>query len=138
MSKSEYPTYKELLRHPKWLRKRAAILEKYKSTCQHCRKQTAMLSIHHRYYVAWRKPWQYPDWALIPLCDTPCHRLVQERDRDTFQDWETNDGACDPIPEPSVPDTLPLVLDAPEVSQPLSPEEASARFQAMLDRLGKL
>jgi len=31
-----------------------------------------MLSVHHRYYVSGRMPWEYPDWCFKTLCKQ-CH-----------------------------------------------------------------
>lgn len=138
MSEKKWLTRAEQLRHPKWLRTRARIIIKYKSTCQHCRKVTPMLQVHHRYYVAWRMLWQYPDWCLIPLCDKPCHNLVHELYADTFQDWETAEGCMEPIPEVGAPEPQPE-LSLPEADKtPVGEERATAKFAAIFDMLGKL
>jgi len=130
---SKKPTYKELLRRPQWLRKRAKIIELYKRTCQHCRKVTDFLTIHHRYYVSGRMPWQYPDWALIPVCDQACHWILHEKAKDTFAEWETNEGP-QPIPEIIIPEPQP---ETPP-PEPVSEEKATAKFAAIFDMLGKL
>ena len=130
--KKEKVSYKELLRRPQWLRKRAKMIELYGRTCQHCGKVTDLLTIHHRYYVAGRMPWQYPDWALIPVCDTPCHWIMHEKACDTFADWETNEGP-QPIPEIHIPET-----PQPVNHEPVSEERASAKFAAIFEALAKL
>lgn len=129
-------TRDEQLRRPEWLRKRAYIIEKYGSQCQHCRKVTSFLQVHHRYYVGWRMLWQYPDWCLIPVCDEPCHRLVHERDVAAFQDWETESGASEPIAAPAEPEPIEKPIDPKSVI--VTPEEASARFAALFEKLANL
>lgn len=130
------PSYKELLRRPEWLRKRADMIELYDSICQRCRKKTDLLTIHHRYYVAGRMPWQYPDWALPPVCDTPCHWQMHEDSLDTFAEWECAGGAPEPIPVSPV--AMPITAPDPEPDQPVGEEAATARFAAIFDMLGKL
>lgn len=70
-------TYSQKLRDPRWLRKRTAILIRDDFTCQHCRETTKPLHCHHKYYHFNTDPWEYPDEALIILCET-CHLEEEE------------------------------------------------------------
>ena len=37
--------------------------------------KSIILHVHHRYYVENNNPWEYPDNALITLCE-PCHQKI--------------------------------------------------------------
>lgn len=78
------PTYGQLLSTPEWNFKRQEILERDNHQCQRCG-ATAKLQVHHRYYIAPRLPWNYPDFALITLCDS-CHEA--EHTPFTYNIWE--------------------------------------------------
>ena len=69
-------TYQEKLKDPRWQKKRLEILKRDDFTCQKCFDSENTLHIHHRYY---RKcdPWEYPNEALLTLCEN-CHN--EERD----------------------------------------------------------
>lgn len=66
------PTYSELLRDPKWQRKRLEVLRRDDFTCQECGSTTKTLHVHHCYYERGRKPWDYPSSGLLTLC-YECH-----------------------------------------------------------------
>lgn len=78
-------TYAELLRRPEWHIRREQIfrLAGYKcEDCGRCREGCERceyhddfadrLECHHRYYQRGKKPWEYPDVALLCLC-RQCH-----------------------------------------------------------------
>ena len=65
-------SYSEILRHPFWQRKKNGILERDNYTCQRCAETLSNLQVHHLYYIANKLPWEYPDEALLTLCDL-CH-----------------------------------------------------------------
>ena len=66
-------TYKSLLEHPKWRRKRARILKRDKGMCTVC-EGTKDLEAHHTFYFKEHPPpWKYPDSSLLTLC-ADCHR----------------------------------------------------------------
>ena len=44
-----------------------------------CEKETHM-HVHHKYYVKQQLPWDYPDEALITLCNW-CHWKLHESER---------------------------------------------------------
>lgn len=65
--------YSKLLRNPYWQRKRNAILERDKYTCQKCTDTLTNLQVHHKYYIDGKMPWEYPDDALVTVCEL-CHK----------------------------------------------------------------
>lgn len=76
------PTYDDLLHTPEWESKRNTILNRDGHKCAYCSK-THNLQVHHKYYSKYpngRKvePWNYPDEALITLCDD-CHKRVHSK-----------------------------------------------------------
>jgi len=64
--------YSDLLRDPRWQKKRLKILERDNWTCQGCGDKKSTLNVHHCYYENLRKPWDYPDSSLVTLCED-CH-----------------------------------------------------------------
>lgn len=70
MSKKQ--EYYELLKDPRWQKKRLEILERDNWTCQVCTETTKNLHIHHQYYLNNTLPWEYPNEALQTLC-ADCH-----------------------------------------------------------------
>lgn len=74
-------TYKEQLKDPMWLKKRDKIISRDKC-CQNCGSITR-LEVHHLYYLHANAPWQYPDSALITLCnychkdETKCNKILK-------------------------------------------------------------
>jgi len=44
------------------------------------------LHVHHLYYVKGRDPWEYPDFALVPLCDD-CHAFQHDMDTLRNEGW---------------------------------------------------
>jgi hypothetical protein len=74
--------YESLLRTDEWKRKRKEILERDGNRCKWCGSSNN-LQIHHRYYEKYPngkkvKPWDYPNEALITLCDE-CHKKAHEK-----------------------------------------------------------
>lgn len=63
-------TYKQLLRDPRWQKKRLKIFERDHWTCQRCGATTRELQVHHLAYVG--APWEAPDHCLQTFC-APCH-----------------------------------------------------------------
>ena len=71
-------SYEELLTRDEWKVKREEILERDNYECQYCHSRNRTLQVHHKYYLKYpngRKvyPWEYPNKALITLCDK-CHK----------------------------------------------------------------
>ncbi len=76
--KKRTSSYAEFYRDPRWQKKRLAIMSRDEWTCQDCGDTEDTLHVHHRYYVKGRKPWEYPDEALVTLCAS-CHKDETER-----------------------------------------------------------
>jgi hypothetical protein len=66
------PTYYELLRKPEWQRKRLEVMDRAGFKCEECGDTSTTLNVHHKYYTKGAMPWEYPDFALVCLCE-PCH-----------------------------------------------------------------
>ena len=66
-------TYADLLRDPRWQRKRLEIMQRADFCCELCGDDRTTLNVHHLRYVRGRMPWQYDDTDLACLCE-PCHR----------------------------------------------------------------
>lgn len=64
--------YGELLKNPKWQRKRLEILQRDEWKCQECSSEYTELHVHHIEYKDFLLPWQYNDSDLITLCKK-CH-----------------------------------------------------------------
>jgi len=69
MRKAEYL---ELLKSPRWQKRRLEILERDEWACQLCGDEDSQLHVHHWVYEWNRPPWEYPDEAMVTLCES-CH-----------------------------------------------------------------
>lgn len=72
-------TYSQLLQHPKWQKKRLVIFNRDNFQCRKCSDTETNLQVHHLYYNDCL-PWEYPDEALLTLCDL-CHK------KEEFKKW---------------------------------------------------
>ncbi|MFC1492059.1 HNH endonuclease [Nitrospinota bacterium] len=72
------PSYYEQLKHPRWQKKRLAILERAGFECEDCGSGEKMLHVHHSYYEKSLAPWDYPAESLHCLC-VDCHKKAQDR-----------------------------------------------------------
>ena len=70
-------SYYELLKHPKWQKKRLEILNEHNFECEDCGADDKSLQIHHSYYEKGLLPWEYPNESLHCLCED-CHRQAQD------------------------------------------------------------
>lgn len=75
-------SYEDLLKFEEWRGKRQKILNRDNNKCVYCGK-THNLQVHHKYYSKYPNgfrvyPWNYPDDALITLCDE-CHKKVHNK-----------------------------------------------------------
>lgn len=77
------PSYSDLLRDPRWQKKRLEVLSHDKFTCAICTDSTSELHVHHAYYVAGRLPWNYPDSSYLTVCKN-CHSRIKPG----WQQWE--------------------------------------------------
>jgi hypothetical protein len=83
--KSEFWKHYE---NPLWQQKRLRCFERDGFKCRMCGGAEKQLHAHHRYYVSQRKPWEYPDWAIVTLCD-PCHGVEhQPQPYEAYFVWE--------------------------------------------------
>ena len=78
---SKYLTYEDLLKTEEWKDKRDTILKRDDYKCRFCGK-ACNLQVHHKYYSRYPNgqlayPWNYPDEALITLCNV-CHKKVHK------------------------------------------------------------
>jgi len=69
-------TYSDLLKDPRWQRKRLEIMHRDDFTCVVCGDKESTLNVHHREYIAGRKPWEYENEDLITVCED-CHLLLE-------------------------------------------------------------
>ncbi len=68
-------TYQELLRLPKWQKKRLEIFNRDEWKCTRCGSPDDILVVHHLWYPPHGKmPWEVPSEALQTLCER-CHSL---------------------------------------------------------------
>ena len=83
-------TYSDKLKDPRWQRKRLEILQRDEWACRSCGDKTNTLHVHHRWYVSGREPWEYPDVALLSLCQD-CHKgsdLEEDESTVVVLGWE--------------------------------------------------
>lgn len=79
--------YKELLKHPKWQKKRLEILARDEFQCKLCSDEETTLHIHHLKYEYGNKPWEYEDKYLITICKD-CHKVIHSlQDSELDFDW---------------------------------------------------
>lgn len=64
--------YAQLLRDPRWQKKRLEIMQRDDFTCMRCYTSKETLNVHHCYYVFGRNPWEYENESLLTLCEH-CH-----------------------------------------------------------------
>lgn len=72
--------YWELLRDPRWQRKRLEIMERADFKCEVCGADGKTLNVHHKRYRKDASPWEYSDRELQCLCGD-CHQ--------TYHDWKS-------------------------------------------------
>jgi len=68
-AKSEYW---ELLRDPRWQKKRLEVMQRDEFSCSYCGSSNKTLNVHHTYYEKGNAPWEYPTESLHCLCEG-CH-----------------------------------------------------------------
>jgi len=71
--------YSEILKSPKWQKRRLKIFERDSYTCQSCKDAESQLQVHHIAYTS--NPIETPDELLITLCDK-CHQEVSDQFND--------------------------------------------------------
>jgi len=78
-------TYYEKLKDPRWQRKRLEVMNRAHFLCEKCYNENNTLNVHHLYYMSKRDPWDYPDFALICICNE-CHADEHENKFNTFEE----------------------------------------------------
>lgn len=66
------PSYFELLKDPRWQRKRLEALQLAEFKCEECGDGSKTLHVHHKLYRKGAMPWEYEDHELVTLCED-CH-----------------------------------------------------------------
>lgn len=69
-------SYSELLKDPRWQKKRLQIMNRDKFTCKLCGDKETTLNVHHKKYTKDSFPWEYNNDDLITLCEY-CHKEVE-------------------------------------------------------------
>lgn len=68
--------YSELLKDPRWQKKRLEVLALDFWECRSCLSKANTLHVHHLWYEKGKDPWEYPINALVTLCEK-CHEQVK-------------------------------------------------------------
>ena len=91
MKKSQKAIYQEELNDVRWLTKRQSILTRDMHLCTECH-INENLQVHHIYYIVGNHAWDYPNKALITLCDK-CHKKWHDNNELEFRDklWCKNE-----------------------------------------------
>lgn len=115
-------SYLELLRDPKWQKKRLEVFSYARFRCQICGAKNRTLHCHHSYYIKGKKPWQYPTCSMICVCED-CHEKIHDKPATDDKASASKQG-------------VPLKLA--EESPPMSPEQSAVKFDAIFEMLGRL
>ena len=79
--------YSELLKDPRWQKKRLEVFNRDNWTCQCCLDTDSTLHVHHTKYTG-KFPWDCPDKYLITLCEQ-CHQKEEElKQQDLYEPFE--------------------------------------------------
>lgn len=74
-------TYSQLLKDPRWQKKRLEIMNRDDWSCQECCDTSEMLVVHHKYYDKKLMPWEYPEKCYMTLCNS-CHEQYHKDEKD--------------------------------------------------------
>jgi hypothetical protein len=69
----EKKSWYDMLKDPRWQKKRLKIMERNEFTCEDCGATDKTLHVHHGYYEKGIAPWEYSGDTLHCLCET-CHK----------------------------------------------------------------
>lgn len=86
--KKEKLTYAEMLKDPRWQKKRLEVMQRDGFRCQHCLSEDRPLQVHHLVYDKDKKPWEYENDQLITLCED-CHQRETEENSDIYGFFKT-------------------------------------------------
>lgn len=70
-------SYSDLLRDPRWQRKRLEVMQRADFACEDCGDRDTTLNVHHTFYTKGAKPWEYDTASLRCLCEN-CHAEVTD------------------------------------------------------------
>ena len=70
-------SYSELLKDPRWQKKRLQIMSRDKFTCKLCGDKETQLHVHHKEYIDGNDPWDYDNKLLVTLCED-CHQEIEK------------------------------------------------------------
>jgi len=89
MAKKKYKSYSELLKDPRWQKKRLKVLERDEWKCNKCGDKSQQLHVHHKKYIHGKKPWEYTFNMLETLC-AECHKDHHKKEKlyEYFKDVE--------------------------------------------------
>lgn len=82
--KKEKLTYAEMLKDPRWQKKRLEVMQRDGFRCQHCLREDKSLQVHHLVYHKGAKPWEYKNEELITLCER-CHQNESEEKKNSYE-----------------------------------------------------
>lgn len=69
-------SYSELLKDPRWQKRRLTIMQRDHFMCRLCGDTTIPLNVHHTKYRNGLNPWDYSDDELITVCEC-CHKFIE-------------------------------------------------------------
>ena len=78
---AKYKSYYELLKDPRWQRKRLEVMQRDGFRCLDCDDDAKTLNVHHIRYRRGKKPWEYDDGDLETLCEDCHERQTDLKDR---------------------------------------------------------
>jgi hypothetical protein len=61
-------SYADLLKDPRWQKRRLEVLADRGWKCERCDDKTTELHVHHKRYLKGKMPWEYEDVDLCVLC----------------------------------------------------------------------
>jgi hypothetical protein len=111
-------SYADLLRDPRWQRKRLEVMEAARFTCVECGDTSTTLNVHHTYYRKGAKPWEYEAHELLCLCE-PCHERITEL-------LLSIQRALGPLSVPDMESALAAILAIGEKSKAYAPSAVAA------------
>lgn len=76
-------SYAEMLKDPRWQKKRLEVMQRDGFRCQHCLREDKPLQVHHLVYDKDKKPWEYDNNQLITLCED-CHQNETEENSEIY------------------------------------------------------
>jgi hypothetical protein len=74
-------SYLELLKDPRWQKKRLEVMEQNDFKCEECGESKNTLNVHHGYYGKDLMPWEYETTTLHCLCED-CHMMRHDVESD--------------------------------------------------------